>query len=123
MVTRRIAMVLTAGVGSETTPTALRLLERLQHHGHRLVVFAHGDAGALTVVGGPFADLIATLIGRGVHGGAMHWVVDAAAQRRFGGPAVQIPGVVPGGPADLWTCVREADVVLAPGTGAAWPGG
>lgn len=123
MVTRRVAIVLTAGARSETTPTALRLAERLQARGHRLVVYAHGDAAALTAVGGEFADAIGTLIRRGVHGGTLDWVVDAAEQRRGGGPTHHVAGVVPGDAADLWAFVREADVVLAPGTGAAWPAG
>lgn len=123
MVTRRIALVLTAGARSETTPTALRLVERLQGRDHRLVVFAHGDAVALSVAGGEFAEVVAALLRRGVHGGTLDWVVDATAQRRLGGEVHHVPGVVPGDPADMWAFVREADVVLAPGTGAAWPGG
>ena len=121
--TRRVAIVLTAGMRSETTPTALRLAERLQARGHRLVVYAHGDAAALSFVGGDYADVVSTLIQRGLHGGTLDWVVDGAAQRRGGGTAQHVPGVVPGDAADLWAFVREADVVLAPGTGVAWPAG
>ena len=122
MVSRRVAVVLTAGTRSQTTVTALRLAERLLAHGNRVTVFAHEDAAALSVVGGELADAVAGLLRRGVHGGTLDWVVDTAAQRRFGGPTQHVPGVVPGDHADLWAFVREADVVLAPGMGAAWPG-
>jgi hypothetical protein len=112
---RRIALVLTGGVCVERTATALKLADRLLSRGLRVAVFAHEDATTLTAGTGEVPDAVTALLRRGVHGGTLDWVVDAAAARRLGVADRQVPGVVLGDHADLWAFVRDADVVLSTG--------
>lgn len=112
---RTMALVLTGGVTSERTATALKLAERVLNRGHRVTVFAHDDATALSAGSGEVAEAVAALMRRGVHGGTLDWVVDAGAARRLGVADRQVPGVVAGDHADLWAFVRSADVVLSAG--------
>lgn len=112
---RTIAFVLTGGVTSERTATALKLAERVLNRGHRVTVFAHDDATALSAGSGEVAQAVSALLRRGVHGGTLDWVVDTDAARRLGVADQQVPGVVAGDHADLWAFVRTADVVLSAG--------
>lgn len=112
---RTMALVLTGGVTSERTATALKLAERVLNRGHRVTVFAHDDATALSAGSGEVAEAVASLLRRGVHGGTLDWVVDSGAGRRLGVVDRQVPGVVAGDHADLWAFVRTADIVLSAG--------
>jgi sulfur relay (sulfurtransferase) complex TusBCD TusD component (DsrE family) len=112
---RRFAVVLASGASSERTGTAVRLAERLLARGHRVAVFAHENAVALTAGDDEVARAVAALLRRGVHGGTLDWVVDEQAARRLGVADGQAAGVVPGDHADMWAFVREADVVLSAG--------
>lgn len=109
-----VALLLTLGARAESTATALRLAERLLARGHRVTVFAHEDATAVSAADSDVADAVAALVRRGVHGATLDWVVDREAAVRLGCTHKQVAGVVPGDHADLWSFVREADVVLAP---------
>ncbi|MGI8575500.1 MAG: hypothetical protein ACR2MA_09190 [Egibacteraceae bacterium] len=115
---RHVTVVLQSGAQSGGATTALRLAERLLARGHRVTVFAAESAVGLSAIEGELAEAVAALLRRGLHGGTLDWVVDGAAARRWGCERHQVPGVVPGDHADLWTFVRDADVVLAPGRGA-----
>lgn len=108
---------LTDGSLSETTATALRLADRLLARGHRVTVFASDAAAGLAAGRGEVPNAIAALLHRGVHGGTLHWVVDRPSAERLGVVDNLAPGVVPGGHADLWAFVRDADAVLSPGGG------
>jgi hypothetical protein len=110
---RSVAIVLAAG--GEHAATALALAERLLARHHRVTVYAHADATALSARGGILGETVARLLRLGLHGGTLDWVVDETAAARLGTLEQQTAGVVPGGPADLWGFVREADLVLAPG--------
>lgn len=112
---KRVALVLTGSASAERNATACKLAERMLARGHRVAVFAHRDATALSAGDGEVARAIRALVRRGVHGGALDWVVDADAAARLGVADRQVPGVVPGDHADLWAFVREADIVLGSG--------
>lgn len=115
---RTIAFHLTDGDWSEPTATALRLADRLLARGHRVTIFAGEAAAGLAAGSGDASQAIASLIHRGTHGGTLHWVVDRDAAARLGVSDSLVPGVIPGGLADLWAFVRDADVVLSPGGSA-----
>lgn len=117
VVSRTVTLVLSSATSSAAASTALQLADRLLARGHRVTIFAHGDAVDLALAAGPAAGAIAALLRRGVHGATLDWVVEggAAGGRRL------VDGVVVGDDADLWRFVREADVVLAPGGGQSWP--
>lgn len=112
---RTMALVLTGGVTSERTASALKLAERVLNRGHRVTVFAHDDATALSAGSGEIAEAVTSLLRRGLHGGTLDWVVDGNAAQRLGVGDRQVPGVVTGDHADLWAFVRSADVVLTAG--------
>lgn len=112
---RTVALVLTRAGTSERTATALKLAARILARGHRVTVFAHAEAANLAAGSGEVVDAVAALLRRGVHGGTLDWVVDAAAAERLGVTGRVAPGVVPGDHADLWAFVRDADIVLGPG--------
>lgn len=112
---RGVAFLLGDGTTDERTATALKLAERLLSRGHRVAVFAHEDATALTAGDGPVAQAAAALLRRGVHGATLDWVIDDAAARRRAVADRQVAGVVPGDHGDLWAFVRDADVVLSVG--------
>jgi sulfur relay (sulfurtransferase) complex TusBCD TusD component (DsrE family) len=114
---KTIAVHLTDGAPSEGTATAVQLAERLLARGHRVTVFAGQQAAALAAGQGPVPDAIAALLRRGAHGGTLHWVTDASAAADRGVSDALVPGVLPGDLADLWSFVRDADVVLSPGGG------
>lgn len=114
---RKIAFVLAGAGHQEQAGTALKLAERLLSRGHRVSVFAHEGATALSAGSSETATVVAALLRRGVHGGTLDWVIDAEAARREGNATAQAPGVVPGDASDLWAFVREADVVLSVGSG------
>lgn len=116
--TRQTALVLTGGPVSEQTVTALRLAERLLARGSRVTVFAHAEAVAVAAGGGELAQAVAALLRRGVHGATLDWVVDADAADRAGITGCLAPGIVRGDHADLWSFVRDADVVLSAGGGS-----
>lgn len=113
MSARTVALVLTAQTGAEQSATALALAERLLARGNRVTVFAHDAAAAMSAGEGEVAAAVGALVRQGVHGGTLDWVVDGAAMRRRGVEGAQVPGVVPGDHADLWSFVREADLTLA----------
>lgn len=117
MVVRRIGVVLNSGGASESTATALALVERLLAGGHRVSVFAHDEAVTLSAGSGESARIIEALLRRGVHGAALDWVVERPAAEALGVCERQVPGVVTGDHGDLWAIVRAADVVLTPGGG------
>lgn len=112
---RRVAFLLAGSVEAEQAATALKLAERLLARGHRVTVFAHDSAVALSAGDAEPARAVAGLLRRGVHGGTLDWVVDGESVERLGAAAAQVPGVVPGDAADLWAFVRAADVVLSAG--------
>jgi len=112
---RTMALVLSGGVTSERTATALKLAERLLDRGQRVTVFAHDDTTVLSAGSGEVAEAVTALLRRGVHGGTLDWVVDRNAAQRLGVADRQVPGVVVGDHADLWSFVRSADVVLSAG--------
>jgi hypothetical protein len=116
VVVRRIAFVLHSTAAAESTGTALALIDRLLALGHRVSVFAHDDAATLSAGDDPSARAIAALLRRGVHGAALDWVVEGEAARALGVGGNQVPGVVHGDHADLWAIVRNADIVLTPGS-------
>lgn len=112
---KTITVHLTEGSPSESTATAVQLAERLLARGHRVTVFAGQGATALAAGEGPVPEAIGALLRRGAHGGTLHWVTDAAAAAERGVAGALVPGVLPGDLTDLWTFVRDADVVLSPG--------
>lgn len=112
---RRVALLLPRGGSTETNATALKLADRILARGHRVAVFAHDEAVALSSGDGEVAVAVAALLRRGLHGGTLDWVVDAGAARRLGILDRQVPGVVPGDHGDLWRFVSQADVVLSAG--------
>jgi hypothetical protein len=105
-------LVLSGPATQESTVTALQLAERLLARGARVTVFAREAAAGLASTADDLAGAIEGLLRRGVHGATLDWVVDAAAASR-GGAGEHAAGVIPGGSSDLWTFVREADIVLA----------
>lgn len=115
---RRVTLLMTAGVTSEQTATALKLAERLLARGHRVAVFAHDDAAGLAAGHGELAEAVTALLRRGVRGGTFDWVVDEDAVARLGVASELAPGAVPGDHADLWGLVRQADLVLTVGGGS-----
>jgi len=115
VVVKRIAMILNSGATSESTATALALVERLLARGNRVSVFAHDEAVTLTAGDTPAAQVVGALLRRGASGAALDWVVEAPAADAFGVRDRQVHGVVQGDHHDLWAIVRSADVVLAPG--------
>ena len=112
---RRVALVLTSGLADERSLTALRLAERLLTRGARVTVFAHGAASSLATGDTEIARGLEALLRRGVHGATLDWVVDGAAADALGVGDCQPSGVVRGDHADLWTFVRDADLVLSVG--------
>lgn len=116
--TTTVALHLTDGSLSETTGTALALAERLFTRGHRVTVFAGDHAAGLAAGEDDLTAGIRALLHRGVHGATLQWVVDVAAAERLGVSAALAPGVVPGDLSDLWSFVRDADVVLSPPGGS-----
>lgn len=115
---RRVVFVFNRGGTSESTATALGLAERLLARGHRVSVFAHDDAVTLSAGQGDSARIIASLLRRGIHGAAFDWVVEGPAADALGVADRQVPGVIAGDHADLWTFIRYADVVFTPDGGA-----
>lgn len=111
-------MVLSADVAQESTLSALHLAERLLARGNRVTVYARDAAAALAAGSDELGEAITALLRRGVHGATLDWVVDAAAAARLGA-AQHTAGVIPGSCGDLWTFVRDADVVLAQPRGVA----
>lgn len=118
VVRKTVAMVLTSATGSAAAATALQLADRLLERGHRVTVFAHGSAAELVLAGSAVAPTIAALLRRGVHGGTLDWVVHHAAVPN--GRERLVAGVIDGDDADLWSFIRDADVVLSPGGGQPW---
>lgn len=116
MVTR-IGLLLNSGGASESTATALALVERLLARGHRVSVFAHDEAVTLSAGRAESARIIEALLRRGVHGAALDWVIERPAAQAMGVCEHQVAGVVAGDHADLWAIVRSSDVVLTPGGG------
>lgn len=112
---RTFAFVLNTAVATERTTTALRLAQRLVARGHRVAVFAHDHAAALSAGDGEVPRAVAALLRRGVVPGTFAWVVEQDAARAVGVEDSQVAGVVLGDHADLWGFVREADVVLSVG--------
>lgn len=116
VVKRTIAVVLSSATSASAAATALQLADHLLTRGHRVMIFSHGSAVSLTLAGGPIAGAVAALLRRGVHGGTLDWVAEAAA---VDGRTL-VDGIIAGDDADLWSFVRDADVVLAPGGGHPW---
>jgi sulfur relay (sulfurtransferase) complex TusBCD TusD component (DsrE family) len=116
VVKRTIALVLSSATSSAAAATALQLADQLLTRGHRVTIFSHGAAVNLALAGSPIAAAVAALLRRGVHGGTLDWVVESAA---LDGRNL-IDGIIAGDDADLWSFVRDADVVLAPGGGHPW---
>ena len=116
VVKRTVAVVLSSATSSAAASTALQVSDRLQRNGHRVMIFAHGTAANLALAGSPIAGAVASMLRRGVHGGTLDWVAETSAVD--GRPLVD--GIIAGDDADLWSFVREADVVLAPGGGPPW---
>lgn len=113
--TRSVAIVLSDDTSAETTATALRLADRLLTRGSRVAVYAREGAAGIAAGDGEVAAAVEALLRRGVHGATLDWVVDREAARRLGSLDRLTPGVVPGDWSDLWSFVRDADVVLSPG--------
>ena len=116
MVRRTVAVVLSSATSTAAAVTALQLADQLLTRGHRVMIFSHGAAVDLALNGSPIAGAVAALLRRGVHGGTLDWVAEAAA---VDGRSL-VDGIIAGDDADLWSFVREADVVLAPGGGHPW---
>lgn len=116
MVSRTVAVVLSSATGSAAAATALQLADRLLSGGHRVMIFSHGTAVELALERSPIAAAVAALLRRGVHGATLDWVAEASA---VGGRPL-VDGIIAGDDADLWSFVREADVVLAPGGAPPW---
>jgi sulfur relay (sulfurtransferase) complex TusBCD TusD component (DsrE family) len=118
VVMRTFALVLSSATSSAAAATALQLADHLLTRGHRVTIFSHGSAVSLALAGSPIAAAVTALLRRGVHGGTLDWVVEAAA---LDGRNL-VDGIIAGDDADLWSFVRDADVVLAPGGGHPWRG-
>jgi hypothetical protein len=116
VVKRVIAVVLSSATSAAAATTALQLADHLLSRGHRVMIFSHGSAANLALAGSPIAGAVAALLRRGVHGGTLDWVAEAAA---VDGRSL-VDGIIAGDGADLWSFVRDADVVLAPGGGHPW---
>ncbi len=116
MVKRTVALVLSSATSSAAAATALQLADHLLTRGHRVMIFSHGSAVKLALTGSPIGGAVAALLHRGVHGGTLDWVAEAAA---VDGRTL-VDGIIAGDDADLWSFVRDADVVLAPGGGHPW---
>ena len=113
---RAVAMVLSSATSAAAASTALQLADHLLTGGHRVMVFSHGSAVDLALAGSPIAGAVAGLLRRGVHGGTLDWVAQTEAVDGRG----LVDGIIAGDDADLWSFIRDADVVLAPGGGHAW---
>ena len=116
VVRRAVAVVLSSATSSSAAATALQIADHLLTRGHRVMIFSHGSAVNLALAGSPIAAAVAALLRRGVHGGTLDWVAEAAAVDG----RMLVDGIIAGDDADLWSFVREADVVLAPGGGHPW---
>ena len=114
---RSCALVLNQASVTEQTTTALALVERLVDRGVAVRVFAHDEAAVLSAGTHPIAAAIAGLVRMGIHGGPVTWVTEADAAEALGVATTQVPGVLEGDHADLWSIVREADLVLSVGVG------
>lgn len=115
---RTAALVLNSGCATEQTVTALALVERLVERGVTVRVFAHDEASVLSAGDHPVARAISGLARKGLHGGALQWVVEDDAAAALGVADTQTRGVIEGDHADLWGIVREADLVLSVGVGS-----
>lgn len=113
---RTVALVLSSATSSAAAATALQLADHMLTGGHRVMIFSHGSAVNLALAGSPIAGAVAALLRRGVHGGTLDWVAEAAAVEG----RTLVDGIIAGDDADLWSFVRDADVVLAPGGGHPW---
>lgn len=108
---RTLALLLGTAPQDGATVAALKLAEQALARGHRVAVYAYGDAVRVGAAGSPTGAHVAALLRRGVHGGRTSWVVDRSASE--GCPdARQVPGVVDGDGGDLWRFVEDADVAL-----------
>lgn len=108
---RTLALALGTGPQDGSTVAALRLAEHAVARGHRVAVYAYGDGVEIAAEGSPLSGHVAELVRRGVHGGLVSWVADAAGVRHS--PADrQVAGAVEGDGGDLWRFVRDADAVL-----------
>lgn len=116
VVRRSVALVLSSATSAAASATALQLADHLLTAGHRIMIFTHGSAVNLALASSPIAGAVAALLRRGVHGGTLDWVAEATA---VDGRNL-VDGVIAGDDADLWSFVRDADVVLAPGGGHPW---
>ena len=116
MVRRTVALVLSSATSSAAAATALQLADHMLIRGHRVMIFSHGSAVNLALTGSPIAGAVAALLRRGVHGGTLDWVAEAAVVEG----RTLVDGIIAGDDADLWSFVRDADVVLAPGGGHPW---
>lgn len=112
---RAVALILNAPAATERTLTALHLAERLLARGHRVMVFAHDHAAAVSAGDGPVPKAVAALLRRGLHGGTLDWVVEADAAEALGVTDSQAQGVIAGEHSDLWRFLSTADVVLSVG--------
>lgn len=114
-----MAVLLSSATSPATAATALQLADHLLTRGHRVTIFAHGSAAELALSNSPIAGAVAALLRRGVHGGTLDWMAEA----RVVDGRTMVDGVMAGDDADLWSFVRDADVVLAPGGGHPWRDG
>jgi hypothetical protein len=112
---RTCALILNQAGATEQTTTALALVERLVERGVAVRVFAHDEASVLSAGRHPVAAAIGGLIRKGITGGPVTWVVEGDAAEALGVAAEQVPGVLHGDHADLWSIVRDADLVLSVG--------
>lgn len=106
---RTLALVLGTHPNDGATVAALRLVEHAVARGHRVAVYAHGDGVRVGAEGAATAPHVEALLHRGVHGGLVSWVADAAPTSPVRRP---VAGVVTGDAADLWRFVQDADVTL-----------
>lgn len=111
------ALVLNDGRATEQTVTALALVERLVERGVNVRVFAHDEASVLSAGHHPIARAVEGLIRKGLHGGTLQWVVEGEATLALGVADQQARGTIDGDHGDLWSVVREADLVLSVGVG------
>lgn len=116
MVKRTVALLLSSATSSAAAATALQLADHLLTGGHRVMIFSHGSAVELALADSPIAGAVTGLLRRGVHGGTLDWVAQAEVVDGRG----LVDGIIAGDDADLWSFIRDADVVLAPGGGHAW---
>lgn len=115
---RSAALILNQAGATEQTITALALVERLVERGVTVRIFAHDEAAVLSAGTHPVAKAISGLIRQGIHGGPLTWVNEADASAALGVAADQAPGVLEGDHADLWSIIRDADLVLSVGAGS-----